>query len=136
MAWFRPDLFGRVIAYSTTLVAQQNSAQAADAAKYPHGAWDYHSDLQVIMNDMTGREKQLRIFINANDNDNGYNAPVSGRHNWLIANQRTAAALMAKSFHYRFVTGTGLGHCAPAVRSATLADSLVWAWRGYQPSGI
>jgi enterochelin esterase family protein len=90
----------------------------------------------MIFNDMTGREKQLRIFLNVNDNDNGSTAPESGRHNWVMANQRTAAALKAKGFHYRFVTGTGLGHCAPAVRSATLADSLIWAWRGYQPSGM
>jgi enterochelin esterase family protein len=134
MVWFRPDLFSRAIAYSTTLVAQQNSAQKADAALYPHGAWDYHSDNEVIKNDKTGKEKATRFFINANSKDNGATAAESGRHNWLMANQRTAAALKAKGFHYRFVEGLGVGHCAGPVKDGTLADALIWVWRGYQPS--
>ena len=132
MAWFRPDLFSRVIAYSATLVAQQDP-KAPESAMYPHGAWDYHSDLELIKNDKLGREKKLRIFHNANQNDNGATAPESGRHNWLMANMRTAAALKAKGFHYKFVEGLGQGHCAGQVQSATLADALVWVWRGYQP---
>jgi enterochelin esterase-like enzyme len=136
MVWFRPDLFSRAIGYSATLVAQQNSAQKADAALYPHGAWDYHSDKEVIKNDTTGKEKTTRFFINANSNDNGATASESGRHNWLMANQRTAAALKAKGFHYRFVEGLGAGHCAAQVKDGTLADALIWVWRGYQPSGM
>ena len=131
MAWFRPDLFSRVIGYSTTLVAQQDP-KSPEAKTYPHGDWDYHSDLEVIKNDTTGREKMLRVFINANQNDlnNG------DRHGWLMANQKTAAALKAKGFHYRFVEGMGVGHCDGQVQSATLADALIWVWRGYQPSGM
>jgi enterochelin esterase family protein len=136
MVWFRPDLFSRAIGYSATLVAQQNSAQKADAALYPHGAWEYHSDSEVIKNDATGKQKVTRFFINANSNDNGATAPESGRHNWLMANQRTAAALKAKGFHYRFVEGLGAGHCAAPVKDGTLADALIWLWRGYQPSGM
>ena len=136
MVWFRPDLFSRAIAYSATLVAQQNSAQKADAALYPHGAWDYHSDKEIIKNDTTGKEKVTRFFINANSNDNGANAAATGRHNWLMANQRTAAALKAKNFHYRYVEGIGAGHCAGPVRDGTVADTLIWLWRGYQASGL
>ena len=132
MAWFRPDLFSRVIAYSATLVAQQDP-KAPESAMYPHGAWDYHSDLELIKNDTMGREKLLRIFHNANEMDNGATAAESGRHNWLMAGMRTAAALKAKGFHYKFVEGLGAGHCAGQVQSATLADALVWVWRGYQP---
>jgi enterochelin esterase family protein len=134
MVWFRPDLFSRAIGYSATLVAQQNSAQKADAALYPHGAWDYHSDAAVIMKDTTGKEKLTRFFINANSNDNGATAAEAGRHNWLMANQRTAAALKAKGFHYRFVEGIGAGHCAAPVKDGTLADALIWLWRGYKPT--
>ena len=136
MVWFRPDLFSRAIGYSATLVAQQNSAQKEDAALYPHGAWDYHSDKEIIKNDTSGKEKTTRFFINANSNDNGATAAETGRHNWLMANQRTAAALKAKGFHYRFVEGIGAGHCAAPVKDGTLADALIWLWRGYQPSGI
>jgi enterochelin esterase-like enzyme len=131
MAWFRPDLFSRVIAYSATLVAQQDP-KAPESMMYPHGAWDYHSDLQLIKNDTMGREKFLRIFHNANEMDNGYTAAESGRHNWVMAAQRTAAALKAKNFHYKFVFGLGQGHCGGSVQSTTLADALVWVWRGYQ----
>jgi enterochelin esterase-like enzyme len=132
MAWFRPDLFSRVIAYSATLVAQQDPS-SPEAKMYPHGAWDYHSDLELIKNDAMGRNKLLRIFHNANQNDNGSTAAASGRHNWLMANQRTAAALKANGFHYKFVEGMGVGHCTGSVRSATLADALVWVWSGYVP---
>ena len=134
MAWFRPDLFSRVIGYSTTLVAQQDP-KAAEAATYPDGAWDYHSIKELIKNDAEGREKKLRIFINANENDNGATAAASGMHNWLMGNTRTAAALAAKGFHYKFIEGLGESHCSGAVQSASLADALIWAWRGYQSSG-
>ena len=71
--------------------------------------------------------------INVNQNDIGSTRPESGKQNWVIANQRTAAALKAKGFHYKFVYGLGEGHCSPNVRNATLADALMWVWRGYQP---
>lgn len=122
-----------MVAYSATLVAQQDP-RAPESRTYPHGAWDYHSDLELIKNDTMGREKQSRIFHNANQNDNGATAAESGRHNWLLAGTKTAAALKAKGFHYKFVEGMGAGHCASQVRSASLADALVWVWRGYQPA--
>jgi enterochelin esterase-like enzyme len=132
MAWMRPDLFSRVIAYSATFVATQDP-RAPEAAMYPHGAWDYHSDLELIKNDKTGREKMIRVFHNANQDELGVNEPASGRRNWLIANQRTAAALKAKGFHYKYVYGLGQGHCSASVISATLTEALLWVWRGYQP---
>ncbi|HEX2877780.1 MAG TPA: alpha/beta hydrolase-fold protein [Polyangiaceae bacterium] len=134
MGWLRPDLFGRVIGYSATLVAQQNP-KAPESAMYPDGAWDYHSSKELIKNDTEGREKKLRIFINANENDNGSTAAESGKHNWLMANQRTAAALKAKGFHYKYIEGKGQGHCSGTVKSATMATVLMWLWRGYVPSG-
>lgn len=133
MAWFRPDLFSRVVAYSATLVAQQDP-KAPESAKYPHGAWDYHSDLELIKNDTTGLEKKIRVFHHVNENDLMSTAPDSGRHNWVSANKKTAAALKAKGFHYRFVYGLGKGHCDAQVKNATMADALIWVWRGYQPA--
>jgi hypothetical protein len=52
-----------------------------------------------------------------------------------MANERTAAALKEKGYHYRYVFGRGKGHCDGSVKSATLADALIWVWRGYEPSG-
>jgi iron(III)-enterobactin esterase len=134
MGWFRPDLFGRIITYSGTLVAQQNP-EAPENDAFPHGAWDYHSELELIKNDTMMREKSLRIFLNVNENDLGSTAAESGQHNWVMANDRTAEDLKTKGFHYRYVFGQGKGHCDGSVRSATLADALMWVWRGYVPSG-
>jgi iron(III)-enterobactin esterase len=127
MGWFHPEWFRRLVTYSGTFVAQQNPA-AAEHALFPDGAWDYHSDLKLIE---ATPAKPLRIFINANEKDNGYNAPESGRHNWLMANQRTAAALKAQGYHYRFVEGLGASHCQGSVQDLTLPDTLLWVWRGY-----
>jgi iron(III)-enterobactin esterase len=130
MAWFRPDLFRKVIAYSTTLVDQQDD-DAPEEATYPLGAWDYHSGLGLIAK---SEVKPVRMFINANETDNGYDARESGHHNWLMANQRTAMAFKSKGYHYRYVYGKGLGHCDQPVMRATMAESLLWVWRGY-PNG-
>jgi len=47
MGWFRPDLFRRIIAYSGTFVDQQDD-DAAEEAKFPLGAWEYHSSMKLI----------------------------------------------------------------------------------------
>jgi hypothetical protein len=75
--------------------------------------------------------KPLRIFLHASDHDLGWDAPESGHHNWVLANQRTAAALAAKGYHYRFITAANAGHCDGKVFDQTLAETLLWAWRGY-----
>jgi enterochelin esterase family protein len=128
MAWFRPDLFRRAITYSGTFVAQQTNGQP-EAADYPLGAWEYHSSKRLIEN--TNPVLPIRAFLNVNGMDNGYDAPESGHHNWVLANQHMAAALKAKGYHYRFVTAQGIGHCDARAWQATLADTLVWAWAGY-----
>ena len=46
--------------------------------------------------------------------------------------QRTAAALKAKGYDYRFVFSKATGHCDGKVFQQTLADTLVWMWRGYK----
>jgi enterochelin esterase family protein len=127
MGWFRPDLFHRIMTYSGTLVDQQDD-DAPEEAMYPFGAWDYHSGKMLIAN---SDPKPLRIFINANQMDNGATAAESGHHNWLLANQLTAKALKAKNYHYRFAYGMGAGHCDGKVQDATIPETLLWLWRGY-----
>jgi hypothetical protein len=127
MAWFRPDLFRRVVSYSGTFVAQQDNGQP-EAAIYPLGAWDYHSDLQLVLNTPV---KPLRVFLNVNEFDNGYDQPESGYHNWVIANQRMTDELGTQGYHRRFVLAKTLGHCDARAWQTTLADTLVWLWRGY-----
>jgi len=129
MGWFRPDLFRRLIAYSGTFVAQQDE-DAPEAGKYPAGAWEYHSGMKLIE---TSEKKPLRIFTHVSENDNRPKDPEETHHNWVIAGRRTAAALKAKGYHQRFVFSLATKHCDGRVFEQTLADTLVWLWRGYQP---
>jgi hypothetical protein len=48
-----------------------------------------------------------------------------------MANERVAAALKAKNYHYRSVFAKGAGHCDGGVIRQTLPDTLRWMWRGY-----
>ena len=127
MGWFRPDLFRRVIAYSGTFVAQQDE-DSPETAKYPLGAWEYHSGMRLIEN---SEMKPLRIFTHVSEKDIRPNDPEETHHNWVTAGRRTAAALQAKGYNHRFVFSLGAGHCDGRVFQQTLADTLVWVWRGY-----
>ncbi len=127
MGWFRPDLFARLITYSGTFVDQQDD-DAAEEAMFPLGAWEYHSGLELIKNTSP---KPLRIFLHVSENDLGAGAPEADHHNWPMANQRTAAALAEQDYHYRFVFAKNAGHCDGKVFDLTLADTLVWTWRGW-----
>ena len=127
MGWFRPDLFRRLIAYSGTFVDQQDD-DAPEEAKFPLGAWEYHSGMKLIENP---EKKQLRIFTHVSENDLRPKDPEETHHNWVMAGQRTAAALKAKGYNHRFVFSLATGHCDRRVFEQTLADTLVWLWRGY-----
>jgi enterochelin esterase-like enzyme len=127
MGWFRPDLFRRIIAYSGTFVDQQDD-DAPEEAKFPYGAWEYHSSMKLIE---TGEKKPLRIFTHVSENDLRAKDPEGTQHNWVMAGERTAAALKAKGYHHRFVFSKATGHCDRRVFEQTLADTLVWVWRGY-----
>ncbi|PYJ95219.1 MAG: enterobactin esterase [Verrucomicrobia bacterium] len=127
MGWFRPDLFRRLIAYSGTFVDQQDD-DAAEEAKYPLGAWEYHSSMKLIEN---SEKKPLRIFTHVSENDLRPKDPEETHHNWVMAGERTASALEAKGYNHRFVFSLATGHCDRRVFEQTLADTLVWTWRGY-----
>jgi enterochelin esterase-like enzyme len=127
MGWFRPDLFRRLITYSGTFVDQQDD-DAPEEAAFPLGAWEYHSSMKLIE---TSERKPLRIFTHVSENDLRAKDPEETYHNWVMANQRTAAALKAKGYDYRFIFSRATKHCDAKVFEQTLADTLVWMWRGY-----
>ena len=127
MGWFRPDLFRRLIAYSGTFVDQQDD-DAAEEAKYPLGAWEYHSSMKLIE---SSEKKPLRIFTHVSENDLRAKDPESTYHNWVMAGERTGAALKAKGYNHRYVFSLATRHCDRKVFEQTLADTLVWVWRGY-----
>jgi enterochelin esterase-like enzyme len=127
MGWFRPDLFRRIVAYSGTFVDQQDD-DAPEEKLYPLGAWEYHSGIKLIE---SSERKPLRIFTHVSEHDIRENDPEETHHNWVMAGKRTSAALEAKGYEHRFVLSLGTGHCDGRVFQQTLADTLVWLWRGY-----
>jgi enterochelin esterase-like enzyme len=129
IGWFRPDLFRRLITYSGTFVDQQDD-DAPEEKQFPLGAWDYHSGLKLIER---SPKKPLRIFTHVSENDLRAKDPENTYHNWVMANQRTAAALKAKGYEYRYVFSKATNHCDGKVFRQTLADTLVWMWKGYRP---
>jgi enterochelin esterase-like enzyme len=129
MGWFRPDLFRRLITYSGTFVDQQDD-DAAEESKYPLGAWEYHSSLKLLE---TSDKKPLRIFTHVADKDLRFNDAEETYHNWVMANERTAKALSAKGYDYRYVFSRDSRHCDRKVFEHTLADTLVWMWQDYVP---
>jgi enterochelin esterase family protein len=129
MGWFRPDLFRRLVTYSGTFVDQQDD-DAAEEAKYPLGAWEYHSSMKLLE---TSDKKPLRIFTHVSDKDNRFDEPEETYHNWVMANERTAKSLAAKGYDYRYVFSKDSKHCDRDVFEHTLADTLVWMWQDYAP---
>jgi hypothetical protein len=89
MAWFRNDLYHRVLTTSGTFV---NQAWPFDP-KYPDGAWGFHETL-------IPREpkKAIRIFISVGDKDLlNPNVMRDGMHDWVEANHRMAKVLKEKA---------------------------------------
>jgi len=126
--WFTPDKYRLIVTYSGTFVHQQDG-KAPEGLRYPLGAWEYHSSQMLIANSPV---KPLRIFLNVNENDLNWDSTFGDmHHNWIAANQRTAAALKQKGYHYRFVYAKSASHCDVGVRRATLPDTLEWMWQGY-----
>ncbi|MEJ7608227.1 MAG: alpha/beta hydrolase-fold protein [Bryobacteraceae bacterium] len=122
MAWYRPDLYHRVLSYSGTFVYQQWPYNA----ETPHGAWDFHETL--IPN---SPKKPLRIWMHVSDRDN-----LSTRdnyHDWVLANQNMATVLAAKGYPYQFVFAKNAGHCDRSVKAQTLPLALEYVWQGYAP---
>ena len=124
MAWFRPDLYRKVITYSGTYVNQQSPTDE----KLPHGAWEYHEHL-IPENDV----KPIRLWMEVGENDNGAKSDEKGMHNWVMANNRMAEVLKAKGYHYRYVFAEGAKHVDRGVVSQTLPEALEYVWRGYTP---
>ena len=122
MAWYRTDLYHRVLSYSGTFVYQQWPPNE----ETPHGAWDFHEKL--IPN---SPKKPLRIWMHVADRDN-----LSTRdayHDWVLANQNMAKVLAAKGYPYQFVFAKNAGHCDRAVKAQTLPAALEYIWQGYSP---
>ena len=125
MAWYRTDLYHRVLTTSGTFVNQQWPFDP----QTPDGAWGFHNDL--IPN---GPRKPLRIFLAVGDRDN-YNPNVmrDGMHDWVEANHRMAKVLKAKGYHYQYLFCLDSGHGLGNAKAQFLPYAIEWIWHGYQP---
>ena len=125
MAWFHPELYRRVLSYSGTYVNQQSPLNPES----PRGAWEYHATL--IPNNPA---KPIRIWMHVSEFDNRYFDQEETWHNWVLANDRMAAALKAKGYEYQYVYSRDSRHVDRAVVSQTLPEALEWLWKGYRPA--
>jgi Putative esterase len=150
MAWFHPELYHRVLAYSPTVVNQQWPHSPA----LPGGAWEYHSawagppvpNLNVEWVNVSKTDthfgsplipnsavKPIRIWFETGDRDLFYPVtPVAdGMHDWVLADERFAKALADKGYHYQFLFARNAQHVDKATVAQTLPAALEWLWQGY-----
>ena len=123
MAWYHPEWYHRVLAYSGTFINQQ----WPHSAETPHGAWEFHEHL--IPNNPT---KPIRIWMEVGDRDLfNPNVMRDNMHDWVLANENMAKVLAAKGYHYQFVFAKSAVHVDRAVRLQTLPEALEYLWNGY-----
>jgi enterochelin esterase-like enzyme len=124
MAWYRPDLYRRVLSYSGTFVNQQWPWRS----ETPGGAWEFHQ--RLIPNSPAA---PIRIWLEVGDRDNfNPNVMRDDMHDWVLANQRMAHALANKGYRYQFVFARNAGHSDRAVKMQTLPTALEWLWKDYR----
>lgn len=126
MAWYRNDLYHRVLTYSGTFVNQEWPYNPETHG----GAWSFHEKL--IPNSPV---KPIRIWMEVGDRDN-YN-PNNMRddmHDWVLANERMAKVLAEKGYHYQFVFAKNAGHTDRTVKAQTLPEALEYVWKDYKPA--
>lgn len=120
MAWYRTDLYHRVLSYSGTYVNQQWPWTPAT----PQGAWGYHTTLIP-----DAPRKPLRLWLHIGDRDL-YNPNVmrDDMHDWVVANERMAQVLADKGYPYQFLFVRNAGHCDRSVKAQTLPTALQYIW--------
>jgi len=123
MAWYHPEMYHRVLTYSGTYVNQQWPWNP----ETPGGAWDFHERLIP-----SNARKPIRIWMEVGDRDNfNPNIMRDDMHDWVLANEKMAAALAAKGYHYQFVFARNAGHTDGTVKRQTLPEALEYVWQGY-----
>lgn len=108
-AWLRPEYFRRVLTCNGSFVALKG------ADRYP----------ALIRS--TNPSKPLRVFLLSGDQD------LPGLGGWYPANQRMAAALKERGYHYRFVFGKQVRHDY-SYCFWPMPYSLEFLWQGYSAS--
>ena len=125
MAWFRPELYHRVLTTSGTFVNQQWPFDP----NMPDGAWGFHETL--IPN---SPKMPIRLFISVGDRDLlNPNVMRDDMHDWVEANHRMAKVLKAKGYEYQYLFCRGAGHSVGNAQAQFLPHAIEWVWKGYTP---
>ena len=125
MAWFRTDLYRRVLTTSGTFV---NQAWPFDP-KYPDGAWGFHKTIIP-----ESPKKPIRLFISVGDRDLlNPNVMRDGMHDWVEANHRMAKVLQAKGYEYQYLFCRNSGHGIRNAKAQFMPHAIEWVWNGYEP---
>jgi Putative esterase len=149
MAWFHPELYRRVLAYSPTMVNQQWPYDPSLRG----GAWEYHSpwagpagpNLNIKAGVTSPSEppgsplipsvptKPIRYWFAMGDQDLFYPNPVmaDGMHDWVLSAERMAKVLADKGYHYQFVFARNSKHVDRPTVAQTFPAALEWLWKGY-----
>ncbi|MXV45257.1 esterase family protein [Saccharibacter sp. 17.LH.SD] len=137
MAWFRPNLYHRVLAYSPTLTNQQWPHNA----ELPGGAWQLHSPWAGSPKTHTlhyesalmpnSPHKPLRIWYEVGDQDLFYpvHAMPDGMHDWVLAGENMARVLQNNHYNYQFVFSRNANHVDGPTIEQTLPEALEWLWK-------
>ena len=124
MAWYRPDLYHRVLSYSGTFVNQQWPSNPDT----PGGAWEFHRTLIP-----KSPARPLRLWMHVSDRDLfNPNVMRDDMHDWVVANENMARALAARGYHYQYVFARNAGHCDRPTKQQTLPAALEWLWKDYK----
>ncbi|MET0556366.1 MAG: alpha/beta hydrolase-fold protein [Vicinamibacteria bacterium] len=123
MAWYRNDLYHRVLAYSITAINQQWPHDP----KLPGGAWEFHRSL------IPGSPvKPIRIWLAVGDRDLlNPNVMRDDMHDWVLASENMARVLAAKGYHYQFTFARNAGHSDRPTKQQTLPQALEYVWKGH-----
>lgn len=123
MAWFRNDLYRRVLTTSGTFV---NQAWPFDP-DYPDGAWGFHKTILA-----NSPKKPIRLFISVGDRDLlNPNVMRDGMHDWVEANHRMAEVLKEKGYEYQYLFCRNSGHGIRNAKMQFLPHAIEWVWAGY-----
>jgi enterochelin esterase-like enzyme len=123
MAWYRNDLYHRVLAYSITAINQQWPHDPAT----PGGAWEFHRS--IIPNSPV---KPIRVWLAVGDRDLlNPNVMRDDMHDWVLASENMARVLAAKGYKYQFTFVRNAGHTDRAMKQQTLPEALEYLWKGY-----
>jgi enterochelin esterase family protein len=124
MAWFRTDLYHRVLTTSGTFVNQQWPFDP----KMPDGAWGFHNGLIA-----ESPKKPIRLFISVGDRDLlNPNVMRDGMHDWVEANNRMAKVLKAKGYPYQYLFCQNSGHGIGNAKRQFIPHAIEWVWKGYK----